>query len=83
MYYIKAKKALDKMNTGGEMLKAYRSLNEKSQEKIRDDTNYNFQIRNGITKAATKDMNRKEAKTFRKNAKAYKFNYWEYMGKLK
>lgn len=82
VYIIKANKALQKMETGGAMLKAYRDLPKKKRDYLRDGTNYNFQIRKGIVDSATKNMDKKQKKEFKRNSKAYRFNYWEQMGKL-
>lgn len=82
LYILRANKYLDQMNAGGKLLETYRSMSERVQDKIRDDTAYNFQIRNALTKAATVKMSDIDAKKFKKDAKAYKFNYKEQMGKL-
>ncbi len=82
VYILKANKALKKMEAGGTMLKAYRDLPKRKHDYLRDDTSYNFQIRKGITDAASVNMNKKERKELKKNAKAYRFSYREQMGKL-
>lgn len=73
-YTMKAKKAIDKMNVGGAMLKSYREMPKRNRDSLRDDTSYNFQIRNGINDVATKDMNKKEKREFKRNSRSYRFS---------
>lgn len=82
VYIIKANKALQKMETGGAMLKAYRDIPKRERDHLRDDTSYNFQIRKGITDFATKNMETRQKRELKRNSRAYKFNYREQMGKL-
>lgn len=82
VYVLKANKFLDQMNAGGKLLETYRSMSQRTQDKLRDDTAYNFQIRNALQKAATVNMSDIDRKKFKKDAKAYRFNYKEQMGKL-
>ena len=82
MYVLRANKFLDQMNAGGKLLESYRLMSQKTQDRLRDDTIYNFQIRNALKNAASVNMNDIDRKKFKKDAKAYRFNWWEQTGNL-
>lgn len=74
LYTLKAKKAIDKMNVGGAMLKSYREIPKRNRDRLLNDTAYDFQIRKGINDVATKDMNKKEKREFKRNSRSYRFS---------
>lgn len=82
VYVLRANKFLDQMNAGGALLETYRSMQQRTKDKLRDDTLYNFQIRNALQNAATVNMSDVDRKKFKKDARAYRFNYKEQTGKL-